>query len=260
MRTYKYINHENNILNIDAIYIITIEDSPRINNVYKQIKNYNLSKNNYIQINKKYTDHDYKICKNKSYFHLIDNYVDICKHSIIKNYNNILIFEDDFILDPKILNINILKNINKFINTVDFNLYYLGCLPIFIRPFDKYNYKTYLSLASHSIIYSKQARLKIINKYQENKCLNTYLKHYDYWISTFLDKKYMYHKPLCYQKLNNTENRKEWDNIITNIIITYYELDHVPEKGFNDIYKVIKYIHLSLLIILLNIILYIIYI
>ena len=41
---------------IDAVYVILLKGSERTKNVYSQINNYKLSKNNHIQINEKYTD------------------------------------------------------------------------------------------------------------------------------------------------------------------------------------------------------------
>ena len=69
---YKYIQFSKGILDniIDAVYVITLENDKNYNNIMKQINNLKLSKNNYIQINKKFTDCKIDLCEQKSHYHL----------------------------------------------------------------------------------------------------------------------------------------------------------------------------------------------
>ena len=102
---YKYISFNRGILDnlIDAVYVILLNGSKRSKFVYQQIYDYKLSKNNFIQINESFKNcYNNTMCKQTVGHHLINNNINILKHANEKNYNNILVFEDDFILDPKI--------------------------------------------------------------------------------------------------------------------------------------------------------------
>lgn len=243
---YDVINFESGILDniIDAVYVITLKKSPRIENVYKQINEFKLSKNNIIQINERYTDCNVDLCKQKPNYHLLNNLVNICKHSNNKKYNNILILEDDFIFDDQIKDKQIIKDLDDFINNNNFNLYNLGGIFIsYIPYYSLKHFKYYLGLTSHSIIYSKNARDIIIEKYENDKCMkNTILNYpyHDWWFNTNMNNKFFYYKPLCYQPVENTENQKTWNNSISgNIIcniIKLYGLDITPNLGFKRIY------------------------
>ena len=94
--------------------------------MYKQIDEFKLSKNNFIQINEKYKDCHVDLCKQKSNFHMLHNLVNIFKHANKNNFNNILVLEDDFIFDDQIKNKKNLNNLENFINKNNFNLYNLG--------------------------------------------------------------------------------------------------------------------------------------
>tara|TARA_B100000575_G_C23094536_1_gene631192 strand:- start:1010 stop:1276 length:267 start_codon:yes stop_codon:yes gene_type:complete len=81
---YKYINFNSGILDniIDAIYVITLEKSHRLKNVYKQINDLKLCKTNIIQINKKYKEYYInELYKQISSYHLYYNNIQIFKHA-----------------------------------------------------------------------------------------------------------------------------------------------------------------------------------
>ena len=205
---YEEYIFDNALLDVDATYIIHLEGNGKYESIIDQLHKFPISKKVYIVLNK-----GYKKCKKhpaitKSTLDLIDAYLEIFEHA--KNRENILILEDDFMFDNKILDPFHRNNINQFIKKdLDF-VYYIGVLPIILLPYDYYNSKVILSIGSHSVIYSKKFRDKV----RYSKAINdwdAYLK---------LHNGYAYYTPLCYQLFPDTENAKHWGdhNIILYIL------------------------------------------
>tara|TARA_Y100001958_G_C21086683_1_gene441199 strand:- start:93 stop:932 length:840 start_codon:yes stop_codon:yes gene_type:complete len=250
---YKYISFNRGILDnlIDAVYIVLLNGSKRAKFVYQQIYDYKLSKNNFIQINESFKNcYNNTMCKQTVGHHLINNNINILKHANEKNYNNILVFEDDFILDPKIKNKKIIKNLEDFINNNNFNLYFLGVIPIMFNSVSINHMKLSYFLCTHSVIYSKSARNLLIKTYEKNSCLLGADLDGPYFQN--LPKKYMYKSPLCFQNFPQTENRKNWDNLYKNFVLKIFELEKRNVKkikrGFENIYLIIYSIHLLIII------------
>jgi hypothetical protein len=256
--TYKYINFNSGILDnvIDAVYVITLEKSHRLKSVYKQINNLKLCKRNIIQINKKYKDYYIsELYKQNSAYHLYYNTIQILKDANNKNYNNILILEDDFIFTKYIKNKNVIKDLEKFTKTIDFNLLYLGCKPLYVLPSTNYKF-LYLLWGSqtHSTIYSRKSRNFLLNYYNIKKkvCFGFHDIHYN----VILNKKYFYYKSLCYQLSENTENRKLWNTLIHDICIYIFKLDKKKNNGINHFYLFIYILHIIILFIIIKYIFY----
>ena len=252
---YDYIEFSKGTLDncIDAIYVILLEGSDRTKNVYSQINKFKLCKKNYIQINKPYKQcYIENLKKQNSSYHLIHNNIEIYKHAEINKFNNILILEDDFIFTEDIKKINIIKDLQNFIKTIDFNLLYLGNFFLFLP--NLYNIKfPYILLngTAHSIIYSKKSRNIILEKYKKISNIK-YLgfECHDIWYNSFLNKRYFYYKPLCFQPFSMTENRKNWSNNFIDFILNFLKLDSEPINGMNNYYILIYIIYLGIFIIL----------
>lgn len=103
---------------------------------------------------------------------------------------------DNNILEPFHRN-----NINRFIQSDSDFVYYIGLLPIILLPYDYYNYKTILSIGTHSVIYSKKFRDKVKGRRDIINDWDAYLK---------LQNGFAYYTPLCYQLFPDTENSKHW--------------------------------------------------
>lgn len=121
MECYKIKEFHNNnneiIINeVDATYVIHLENNGRYNDIINQLNNYKLTNKTYILFNKgfKYCEKEKHITK--SNLDLVDTYYEIFKHSKMNNYNNILILEDEFILSNDIIKHN--YNINNFIKII----------------------------------------------------------------------------------------------------------------------------------------------
>jgi hypothetical protein len=239
----------------DCTYILHLEGNGRYNRIKEQLNKYQPTKKVYILHNK-----GYKNCKkeefiNKPPYDLIDAFLYIFKDANKKNYNNVLILEDDFIFDDKINNKNNTDKINKFINKHNNKeiMYSLGVLPFILIPKEYSHYKVILSVGSHSIIYNRNIRNKILKiKQQDIKDWDIH-KYFRYNL-------YTYHEPLCYQIFPETENQKHWGNskIIrepTILFLKFLELDKKPKPGYHIMYFLSKVI---ILIVILFIIYYLI--
>jgi hypothetical protein len=116
---YEKILYKDGLFNktIDATYIINLEGNGRLEYIMKQLEEYHPTNIVYIVFNK-----GFKKCKKADFiinppYDLVDANLNIFKHAKNNNYDNILILEDDFIFDDKILDPFHRNNVNKFINT-----------------------------------------------------------------------------------------------------------------------------------------------
>jgi hypothetical protein len=262
---YKKQIYTNGILNesVDATYILHLEGNGRIDNIHKQLAEYQPTNSIYILFNK-----GYKKCKkdkgiNQPAVDLVDAYLHIFNHAKQSNYNNILILEDDFIFNEKIKEPTNTITINTFLNKhKDTNfIYYLGCIPFLQVPFDYYHNITILAGGSHAVIYSKKYREQILDIDQ------TTILDWDVLLmtSTFLNR-YCYYTPLCYQLFPETDNSKLWGIginetfskifvFIMHTIIQTLKIDVQTEPGYSFLYAFSK-IMFYILIILVLLILY----
>ena len=266
---FDYIRFDNGLLDniIDAVYVILLENSDRTENVYKQLNKYKLSKNTYIQINKGYKNCEKKLMKQQSNYDLFDSNYNIWLHANENNYNNILILEDDFIFDNRILDRNVLNDLDNFINNKEFDIYSLGNTPLLLSPvlLTKHPKLLFSSLA-HSIILPKNTRNILIYKYKNDiNWLKSSRGHID-WIYTTNNFNYhIYYKPLCYQTFPKTENMGTWDqdlniifkiitNISSNILIPLLKLDKQSQPGFDIAYIFFYVLSITLYILIIYII------
>lgn len=235
----------------DCTYIIHLEGNGRYKRILEQLHKYQPTKKIYILHNK-----GYKKCKKKEFitkppYDLIDAFLYIFKDANKKNYNNILILEDDFIFDKKINDKNNTDKINKFINKYNDKeiMYSLGVLPLLMISKEKIHYKVILSAGCHSIVYNKNIRNKILKIKQED------IKDWDLH-KIFRYNLYTYNEPLCYQIFPETENQKCWggNRIISLpgvLFLKLLKLDIKTNPGYQIMYFISKVILLIILIIIL---------
>ena len=179
-----------------------------MDNINKELSNIQPTKKCFILLNEGFKKGN-KLNKNiKSSIHdLHDAYVFICNHAYENNYNNILIHEDDFFYDEKILDINIQSNINTFIKNFDNKqsmIYNLGAVGMF-KKYNNHHKKINFGLYAQSIIYNKKAFIYV----KDN--LNNSDKVIDNFLNNIVNK-FTYNIPLCYQTFPNTENQNIWLN------------------------------------------------
>ena len=210
---YEEYTFDKPILSVDATYIIHLIGNGNYDSIIDQLYKFPISKKVYIVLNK-----GYKKCKKdpsitKPPLDIIDAYLEVFDHSKYKG--NILILEDDFFFDDKILEPLHKINVNQFIKRKEKDefIYYIGAAPIILFPYDGYNYRNICSTGTHSVIYSKKFREKIINKNQDINDWDVYLKSFP---------SYIYYTPLCYQLFPETDNSKHWGD--HNFILSFMGL------------------------------------
>ena len=183
---------------VDATYVIhLLGDVKRTNNILFQLQKLKPTKEIYILLNKGFT---YKENINNSSEDLVDCNLTIFKHANHKNYDNILILEDDFVwLSDDVKDVNYFCNLHK---NKEF-LFYLGTLPFVFYPYTFTIYKGVINIMTHSIIYSAKARHKIL-EYPAKICdIDLYLALNQY-------NSYFYYHTLCGQTYTKTINSKTW--------------------------------------------------
>jgi len=235
---------------VDATYIIHLINNGRKEHIEKQLSEFQPTKIVYIANNQGFKKCDKKLIDQASYQDLTDAFLQCFQHANKMGYQNVLILEDDFIFSPEIKELQHLININSFLSLKKGEelVYYLGCVPIIIVPYDLSHYLSLKSLTTHSVVYSKKAR---------EKSLNFEAKHWDVILENNYTSKFLYYKPLCYQVFPETENKQNWvekDNYIMSwlkdFFINLLGLHTNAEFGFSVIYFLAKFIFFIILLIL----------
>jgi len=249
--TFELIQNQNSLFDnniVNATYVIHLEGNGRYENILEQIKEFKTTNKVYILHNK-----GYKKVKKQDYItkpplDLVDAYLTIFKHSSNNGFKNIIIFEDDFICDEKLLDKNITNDICNFIKNEENYIYYLGVIPVITT--NKFgNHKMVISgIGAHSVIYSYEFIKKLLNYDQ------TLIWDWDVFLGESIYKlnlkKYMYNKCLCYQPFPETDNSKFWgtDYLIIGKIFgatlklafKLFKFDTEPKEGFNFMYSLHK--------------------
>jgi len=235
---------------IDATYIIHLTNNGRKEHIEKQLSEFHPTKIVYIANNQGFKKCDKKLIEKVSYQDLTDAFLQCFQHANKMDYQNVLILEDDFIFSREIKESQHLNTINSFLSSKKEEelVYYLGCVPIIIVPYDLSHYSSLKSLTTHSVVYSKKAR---------EKSLNFEAKHWDVILENNYTSKFLYYKPLCYQVFPETENKQNWaekDNFIMSwlkdFFINLLGLQTNAEFGFSVIYFLAKFIFFIILLIL----------
>jgi hypothetical protein len=250
--------------NVDVTYIIHLEGNGRLNSIEEQLKHYHPSKIVYILFNK-----GFKKCTkdkniNKPPIDLIDAFFQCFKDANSKNYENILILEDDFIFDEKILDINHSNNIDNFLykRNNEIYIYYIGAITYLQSAFGHYHNRLFFSTGTQSCIYSKGFINYLLNNVKQES-----INDWDIYIN-FNYVRYKYYTSLCYQTFPETENLKYWDQGNTFLkylleILKYsksiMKLDIQHQPGFN-IMEISSKIMFWIIIITLILIVFLIYI
>jgi hypothetical protein len=222
------------LLDIDATYVIHLENNGRLNSVKAQLNEFRPTKNVFILHNK-----GYKKCKKEDYINkapldLVDVFLYIFKDAQEKDYKHVLILEDDFIFNERIRDKTVQQNIMNFINNKNYNTYALGLLPIIQKAYDN-NTSLCIGLGTHAIIYSHDFIIKTLQK--DKKSIKDWDEH--------VGKRYTYNEPLCYQLFPKTENQELWTGFakIAIYILRLLKLDTQVEPGYSIAYTVSKVVY-----------------
>ena len=209
--SYKVINNsETPILkNVDVVLILAMEGSNRFKEDPFLL---NLAKQTLIQYNK-----GFKKCNKPST--IISSKQDIVHayytaFEYLKEYNNVIILEDD----AQVINKDplIYDKIDNFIATTNFNIFTFGSFGLLSKyNEDFYKFDKYFIWMAQAIIYSREARSKLIEDISSS---NFNKGPMDAIYIHQLDRKFSYKYPLIVQLFPNTENQNTWT---TNIFRLY---------------------------------------
>ena len=258
---FKNLKFDNGLFDetVDATYIINLVGNGRYDNIIKQINEFKPTSEVYILLNQ-----GFKKCNKTKHIvypadDLNDAFFQIFRHANDKNYENILILEDDFIFNKEIKNKKHINSINNFLKKKqgeDF-MYFLGCLPFLMLP-NITNLKHTNLLSSggtHSVIYSKKNRQNTMDNFKD-----IIFKYKDWDLYAQHQKnRYAYYKCLCYQLFPETQNGQKWggSNPIVYFLMTIcgkkmiklFKLDQKVEPGYSIFYGFSKSIMFILAII-----------
>jgi predicted nucleic acid-binding protein len=192
---------------IEATYIIHLEGNGRLEKIKAQLETFQPTQKIYILHNK-----GYKKCNktkeiDKQPLDLVDAFLELFRHAQERGYGNILVLEDDFQFDTRILLPEHRDEIAGFLTehkNEDF-LYKLGCLPYFMVPTDIHlkHYLITTSVGMHAVVYSQKLRDRVLNTEPSE------IRDWDVY-HNFHSRNYTYYTALCYQLFPQTENQKKW--------------------------------------------------
>lgn len=229
----EFSNRDSILLDIDATYVIHLENNGRLDSVRKQLNEFQPTKDVFILHNKGYKQCDKDAIINKPALDLVDAILYIFKDAQKKDYKHILILEDDFIFNDKIKDKKVRQNIMNFISKKKYDIYALGRIPALQKA---YNNNVSISLyggATHAMIYSRDCIDKTLQYDKRN------ITDWDDFTGKIF-RIYMYNEPLCYQLFPETENQKYWGkNIVGTIkleLIKLLKLDVQVEPGYSIAY------------------------
>lgn len=263
-----YLPQSSKITNhVDAAYIIHLKgNNARLQNIHKQLESFYICKTVYILHNEGMKC-DKGIPNITPPLDLIDCYYTCFKDASEKNYENILILEDDFILADSI---KTPTSTDKHMNTIMQYMkkyeqkpvsYRLGCLPLLLLP-SSVDFQHYVGImaGTHAVVYNKQFRIHLL-KHTPQTTIKDWDVHCNFEADSFT-----YHTPLCYQLFPQTENSKYWGvgyhpffNFLSSlaiILLSWVGLDKHYEPGFTVFYLFSKSIIALIIIVILFFICY----
>jgi len=238
---FEKLELSNALLDIDATYVVHLENNGRLDSVKEQLNEFRPTKDVFILHNK-----GYKKCKKEEYINkppldLVDAYLYIFKDAQEKDYKHVLILEDDFIFNDKIKDKTVRQNIMNFINNENYDIYGLGILPFIQKAYDNNTSICLAGIGAHALIYSHNCIKKTLQLEKFKLTINKRKFHdWDYYTGwTF--RKYIYNEPLCYQLFPKTENQDSWVNMEYIIyLIKLLKLDVQVEPGYITMYIMSK--------------------
>ena len=251
--SYDIINFEQSSLNVDAVYVLTMENSDRIEELKKQLYIYKPGKKIIIQINKGYKKCAKRLCDNSkeyinnSYNDVSHAYLNAFRNAIQKQYENILILEDDAIFSPQYYNSFNLKIVNEFIPKLNSNecVFALGLVPWLSLYYSYGIRRSILASGLHATIFPISVINNIVNNCNSISDMDNYVNA--------MCVRYFYDYPLVTQTFPETENSKYWckdfgffGSIIRYIIISInwlFGIDKHSEPGTTIIYNINKILY-----------------
>ena len=247
---YQTIHFEESSLDIDAVYVLTMENSDRLEKLKKELYFHKPGKVVMIQVNKGFRNCSKRLCKDStedidvSYMDISHAYLNAFKNAVNNQYKNVLILEDDAIFSKEYYNADNLKIINEFIPKLDAkqSLFALGLVPWISLYNSNGIRKSVTASGIHATIFPISVMKKIISD-----CTN--IRDMDMYVNLNCTR-YFSHNPLVSQTFPQTENSNNWGNdygflgvVIRTILGMFFwlmGLDKTAEPGTTYIYTLNK--------------------
>lgn len=242
----KEINFDKGLFDkfIDITYVITLKDNYRNELIIKEIERVKPTKKVIIVYN-----YGFKNCKKT----LCGKKVTNSSHDLVhankfifdksKQYNNILILEDDAQFSNEIFEEKHINNLENFINNNNFNTYSLGSIKCMSYLFGTHQ-RLFIKAGTQAMIYSKKFRSELkVSSISNIDILTNFPFNINGWI---------YYKTLVGQVCEKTENVDNWPlklSIFQPILYNYTKDNCV--KGYNNINLILKILWLLYFFIIL---------
>lgn len=225
----------------DCCYVMTLTNSKR--DFMSQLNNHKPHSIIKINYNQGYKDCS-KFNVNTTNSDLIDSIRYVFMDASKNKYKSILVFEDDFILDKNLYNMNDIYEINNFIKKNNPDIYNLGPLAnLCTLPITKKHHKHFMFVCAHAVIYNQKFMNHFINDYF------IYIR-WESYLNNFKFSKWSYYKPIIFQTFPSTLHQQhEWIRECV-FFVKLIGLDK-SYKNFNLVYNiciVLPYIIIILLI------------
>lgn len=189
---------------IDMTYIITMEGAERAKTIMQRLQKAKLTSKALIQYNSGYNCEGKGLGRKVPQADLTHALVTVFQHASEKGYDNILVLEDDFIFNRKFYDNDDIARICEFITTTKYDVYNLGPHSLISYPVSWYHRRALWSRLTHAMIYNKSSFRPYTRYAKQMK--------YDVPCDKIQDTLglavYFYHKPISYQLLGDTENRR----------------------------------------------------
>ena len=205
--------------------------------VLAQIRDVPLSKI-YIQYNEGYKNCEKTLKQQTPIYDVLEAYKQAFTHALNNNYNRVLIFEDDAIIDvDRVYCPKTIQSIKKFIEHNNPKVYSLGAIPALSHPLYLLNeHRKYLiGLAFHAVLYNES----FMRFFTTLDPLKVRGKTIDAFVKDYVPV-YGYHQPLIYQTFPSTENKEYWGKNAAFLqrCIAFLKLHKQPQPGFDRAYMI----------------------
>ena len=251
--SYQTMHFKNSSLDVDAVYVLTMENSDRLEKIKMELYRCKPGKIVIIQINKGFKDCRKRLCSDSkndidiTHKDISHAYLNAFKHALENQYQNILVLEDDATFSNEFYNAENLKVVNEFIPKLDSNkfVFALGLIP-WMSLYHSYGIRrSVLSTGTHATIFPASVIENIVRDCSSISDMDMYVN--------MKCTRYFHHYPLVTQTFPETENFKNWGadfgilgtiaRFLAGIIIWLFGLHKAAEPGTTIIYTMNKVIY-----------------
>lgn len=221
---------------IDCTYVLIMEGSKRESQIKEQVATAGITSKVIFQYNRGYKKCEKNLRIKKPNYDLEHALKNVCTHALKREYERILVLEDDCEFDERIKTPEVLNDLHTFLVHTNPSVYNLGSFLMLPNPIDvlrgsKHQLLLYNS-STHATVYNK----KYMEWISKNDCL---LGHVDFETNRHISK-YTYTFPLAYQKVTETENAREgWGGgvypLLNFMIFKPNNLSYRVQPGYDNI-------------------------